>query len=390
MSLWIFTLFGLLALSLAFRGRLEIKISAIREAKGSVPYSLLSAVNIAKMKLKADEETSADSPYDKWYGEGAEDKKGTAALNGLGDPARKLTYFLYIDDEESRLNINTVPAQVLEKFFELLKPELLQKAEGKKLLSDTEDLIGGILYWRGGSWHKKGEKTAAFYKKKPFESLEELFLVPGVKEEDIPILKSYFTVFPRAQENVPFTINLNTVSKPILKAVIQSIPGNSDSQDRIYEQIIAFREGRLQRYESDLKESEKKEGAPPRLGWQEGGGLGDIGRRQTPFGFFSRKGLPGGAASGKKQESPEKSGPQKIEAKKYFVESDLNVMNLIYLLRLPPFADLVAGMIQLLPYLTVDSKYFRVRAKVSGEVLKDFGAEVILGSDQEILAWQRI
>lgn len=394
LSLWVFTLFGLLALSLAFRGRLEIKISTIREAKGIVPYSLLSAVNLARARLAADQEQEADSFEDEWYGEGKKDKdkkekdtKGDKkekedVLPWLDDPARKVAYSLFIDDEESRLNINTVPPRVLESFFELLKQQ-----EGKRFLSNPEDLIGGILYWRGDSWLKKEEKKGAYYKKKPFESLEEFFLIPGIKEEDLPLLMSYFTIFPQGKK-VPFMMNINTVPGLILKAVIQSIPGHPDAHEKIYEQVLAFREGKLQQQDPGLKEPER--GGRLKLGWQGGpGGFGTAGGFQSPLSQSPR------AGSGKKQEGTDKKDKrkeeqQKPEPKRYFVESDLNEITLLYFLQLPRTPDLVSAVMQLVPYLTVNSEHFRVRVKRSGEVLKDFGAEVILGSDQEILAWRRI
>ena len=385
LSLWIFTLLGLLALSLAFRGRLELKISTIRDAKGITPYSLLSAVNVARMKLEADEEEEADSRYDEWYGEGSKDKKRKEELDRLGDPARKFTYALSIDDEESRLNINAVPPQVLENFFELLKQQ-----EGKKFLSNPEDLMGGILYWRGDSWFKKEEKKGAYYKKKPFESLEEIFLIPGVKEEDIPILMSYLTVFPQGKK-IPFVINLNTAPNLILKAVIQSIPGNPDAHKKIYEQILAFREGKLEQQSQGLGLTglDKQTGLP-KLGWQEGG-RGNLGIAPPNFESpFNKRKASSSLTDKKKEDKGPKDVLQKSEPKKYFVESDLNDVTLLYLLELPRSPDLLSIVVQLVPYLTVNSEYFRVRVTLSGEILKDFGSEVILGTDQEILAWRRI
>ena len=313
LSLWIFLLLGLLAMSLAFRARLETRITKIREAAGPVPYAALSAVNLGRAALESDKEPEIDSRSDAWFGK----NRGDA----------RLPFVISIEDEESKINLNTVPPHVLENFFRAIRKEI-------RLTSHPDDWVAGILYWRGSSWIKKGAEKGVYYKKEPFESLDELLLIPGTRPEDAALLKPYFTVFPQGRSS-PFKVNINTASDILLRVLIESLPGDAQARDRLSEQIQKFREGKLRASKT-----------------------------------FSRN---------------------------YFLTEDLTAETLLSRLQLASTSSLTALAIQLVSYVTVDSEYFTVRAALPEDTLKGYGVEAILGpgsggdeNDLTCLSWQRI
>ena len=131
LSLWIFLLLGMLAMSLAFRGRLETRIASIRQAEGPVPYAVLSPVNLARKMLEEDSSPDTDSLKDSW--------NLTAAAEGE-EGSFQNSYRVQIEDEERKIHLNSVPPGVLEAFFKLAP------GEGVRLETPPEDWIGGILY----------------------------------------------------------------------------------------------------------------------------------------------------------------------------------------------------------------------------------------------------
>ena len=326
LSLWIFALLGMLAMSLAFRSRIETKIAGIRQASGPIHYAALSAVNRARRILETDPEPETDSLSDRWQEE-------LSTGDEPGKPEGVGAFSIKIQDEESKIHLNAASAAVFENFFRLAKKE------GLPLESEPETWIAGILYWRGGSWIRRRPEGDAYYKKSLFESLDELLLIPGIKTQDVEKLKPYFTVYPQGKA-VPLRININTVPPIVLRSLIDSVPADANGREKLYDQILAFREGKIV--------------------------------------------------------DPTKPGQN------YFLNSDLTVEKFLYRLRLPSSIQMMNLAGQLLVYFTVDSKFFRVRAALRSRAFRRYGVEAIVGPDltmtgaaidknrTAILAWQRL
>lgn len=309
LSLWVLMLLGVLATGIAFRARLETQILKIRMARQVTPYAALSEVNEARLQLEADTDSETDSREDTWYG-----------------VSEKETFSVEITDQENALNLNTVPPGVLELFFQRLPKE------GVKLKTKPEVWTAGILYWRGSSWIKQRAETGAYYKKAPFESLEELFLIPGIEAEDVAFLRNYFTIYPNTLKF--FKININTASDFILSLVIDSIPGDSFAAEEFKDRLLQYRRGSLQ-------------------------------------------------------------GPEKND-RVYFTNDDLTTEKLLYRLQMSRGLQLVSFVNQFIVNATVDSQYFTVRVEWPGGTSQPTGVEAILGpvtntepNKLSILSWQR-
>lgn len=320
LSLWLLLLLALFSFSMGFRAHLKAKLMKLQKAAGPAPFTALSTVNYGRYLLESDPTPGEDFLNDAWRvpQEYSQDDQ---------------SWTVQSIDEESKININTAPAAALEAFFRLAAGNNLE------LASKPQAWTGGILYWRGDSWTQKPE-PGAYYKKKRFESLYELLLIPGIEKTDFEMIKPYLTLYPEgATEH--FAVNINTASKPVLEALIQSASGDFFAKPRLLERLLDFREGKL---DDEVKTQ-----------------------------------------------------------RHYFQSEDLSVQRILGLLRLPASLQYSTLLIQILPFVTVDSRYFSVRVEWDPDLLKHYGVEALLGpggaspsgSFEErgrlvILGWQRL
>lgn len=223
--LWVLIVLGVFAASVAVRTRLAVKIEGYETRRFERLYDFLSAVNLARYLIEQDENPELDSPADAWYGT----PKALRELN----PGGRFTF--RITDEESRLNLNTASPEVLRKFFEVLK------THGIVLKADPADLASAIAAWRG-TGAGFGRPAAGKPKSAPFETVEELYLLPGSEPSDIEKLRPFITVYGGVFPD-PLRINLNTVHVWVLEAVIRALPGGDFLKDELYNRILAFRGG---------------------------------------------------------------------------------------------------------------------------------------------------
>jgi DNA uptake protein ComE-like DNA-binding protein len=111
-----------------------------------------------------------------------------------------------LEDEESRINLNVVPADVL-----------------KRLPGMDDELAAAIIGWRGSALQETArEKEENFYKglspayepkKRPLQSLDELLLVRGMTPELLKRLAPYVTIYGEGR------VNINTASSTVLAAL---------------------------------------------------------------------------------------------------------------------------------------------------------------------------
>lgn len=235
LSLWIVILISLLALSIALRTRLENKIHDYQRVLGPLPYAPLSDLHRVRLILASDQ-SKTDSQASVWYGEHL-----TSALKVLKNTEARAEaarvsegeFRVEIHDEQSKMDLNRVPPEVLEPFF-----KQLESYDRVRLSSRSEDWIGGILYWRGGSWIRKRAKSGVYYKKAAFESVKELLMIPGIEKQDVKKLEPYFTVF---SSELVFKVNINTAPLSVLRAIVESVSGDHFAREKIWDKILELR-----------------------------------------------------------------------------------------------------------------------------------------------------
>lgn len=312
-SLWILTIFVLLVLSLGYRSNLEATLSVREKEYFDAEQILFSGINVARYYINADEEPSVDSTYDTWYNQIkiAEDVWPSGSLS------------IRIVDEESKISINQAKERELTSLFLYIEEEI------GAIEVSTEDLVSSILYWRGDSSIKGKSSLGYDYKKEPFESLEELLLLPDITEADFVLIKDYLTVYTDSGNTGILTINLNTASLPVLKSVIISLSGDEQRKKELFKHIVEFR----------LKAGE----------YNEANNEGD----------------------GQKSEEREQY---------YFTDKDLTAHNFLACLGMSSDVINISLVIQLLQHCTIDSKYFSVTIDVTIKNRPRFRTvEVMLG-----------
>ncbi len=225
--LWVLILFSLLAISTAFRTRLQTKVQSFETSGFEMNHDFLSALNLARFLIDSDEEPEVDFKEDVWYGTPMAFKETNFTKR----------FDLEISDEESKIDLNKAPAVILEKFFELLK------AKGVRLETEPKDLAGSILAWRG-QVSARGRPTIGFEQKKaPFESLRELELIQYTSPGDAARLKPFVTVHGPAIGAV-MRVNINTVHPYILEALVSSQAGGDFTKRELLQKIEEFRSGK--------------------------------------------------------------------------------------------------------------------------------------------------
>jgi len=223
--LWVMAVLGVFAVSVATRARLAAKIEGTENNRFQRSCDYLAAVNLARQFIEADEEPEVDFARDSWYGV----PQGFAKMDFGG------RFRLTITDEESKLDINSAPAEVLRKFFDLLR------AKGEKLVTPSADLAAAIAAWRGTGLGGFGRSTSGFkHKGAAFESLEELYLIQYITPGDVEILRPYLTVYGPGTAG-PFRVNLNTAHPLILEAIIATHNSGDFSKKMLLQKILEFR-----------------------------------------------------------------------------------------------------------------------------------------------------
>lgn len=203
-SLWAISVFSVFISSLAFEGAQHALLMK-REIQNLETKSLfLSALNLTSQKIFSDPLPHEDSQEEEWYGEVK-----------LAEPWKDKVS-VKVEDEESKLNLNSASEAFLKSFLTLFEEEV------DSLKGERKDIVKQITKAR---------------QKQRIASLEELYLLEDLEKEDIEKLKPYLTVYPDLPQ-----ININTVHPIVLKALIESLPGDDLAKEELTRKIIEFRE----------------------------------------------------------------------------------------------------------------------------------------------------
>lgn len=224
MFLWVMILFSVFALSVAFRTRLATKIRSFEDRTFQMEQNSFNALNLARFFLDSDESPDLDSRLDKWYG----------VPQTFKDLPFADMFGLKIEDEESKIDLNRVTPEILLSVVDTLK------SRGVRIQADSKDLVSRLMAWRGTPAGFGKPFMGSDMKEDFYESLDELFIVPGIKENDALLLMPYLTVFGKPGGK-RLQVNLNTVHPYVLEGLIRAFPGDERNKQILFKAIEDFR-----------------------------------------------------------------------------------------------------------------------------------------------------
>ena len=239
-SLWVISILSAFAISAGYQVRQKITLADRLNYRAWLYGLAETGVSKAIEKLKEDKiEDGFDTHYDMGANEAFRFQDKEVAGGGsflvayeqrdLIEGTSELRFGLI--DEERKLNLNTVDAQVMSRFLQLLEVE-----------EDTaNEIANGIVDWRDSDsflTHPNYGAEDDYYedlkfsygaKDQPFETFQELLLVRGMTPDIFNRMRDYVTVFGSG------AINVNTAPREVLIAL-----GLDESLVR---KIIDFRKG---------------------------------------------------------------------------------------------------------------------------------------------------
>jgi type II secretory pathway component PulK len=228
LALWTLALLSVFALHLGFRVQKKIQVLSRLEHKPKLHSIAEAGIKKARAvfykkddpakKMAEIKQTRFNNPDDFQEQKIGQEIFEVSYLNydmGAGSPRKMYG----IEDEERKININKADKTMLERLIRNVTD--LDK-------SDANTLAKTIIDWREyGRSDIVGFFSDEYYdnlefpygeKKTDFEILDELLLIKGMDEEIYNKLKDFMTVYGDGR------ININTASRPVLKAL-----GLSDS-----------------------------------------------------------------------------------------------------------------------------------------------------------------
>ncbi|MFH1189729.1 MAG: hypothetical protein V1682_03480 [Candidatus Omnitrophota bacterium] len=232
--LWSLFFLAMLAVAVNSYVRPQLELSAKLLGKAKMYYLARAGVERAILEIENDATSDYDSLYDSWSSNEKAFKGaplGDGTFSAVKPPAAEGSGEEYgLTDEESKININKAPQNVLKNLFE--------KDAGLSA-DDAGAIADSMLDWvdRDDSIHKDGkEKSYYEFLSEPypckngyFESPEELMLVAGVTREIFDKVKDIITIYGSG------TVNVNTAGARVLTAI--GLSGETSAK------IINFREG---------------------------------------------------------------------------------------------------------------------------------------------------
>lgn len=203
-SLWAVSIFSIFAARLGFQGTQHAILMKRELGSFGAKADFLSGLGFATEAVLKDPEPHEDSLNDSWQG-----------IVGLPEPW-KGRLELEMEDEESKVNLNSASQAFLESFLKLFEEEV------DSLKGEKRKLVRELLKQRA-----KGR----------IRSFEELYLWEDTEKEDLDKLRPYLTVDSESSQ-----LNLNTVGPLVLKAFIESLPGDDFAKDELFKKIMKYRE----------------------------------------------------------------------------------------------------------------------------------------------------
>ncbi len=215
---WVISLLSILAAGLGSQGVSALSLTDRLSQQLQASYVASAAAQRAFAVIDGDQTSSYDGMTDEWANRAGlfesqpfDGGQFTISYQSAGQSSS--TIFGLID-EERKLNINLMPPDVLQAFFEL---------QGGLKEDAARDLSQAIIDWRDADHEKQPYGAESFYylgrspsyecKDAPFESVEELLLVRGMTPDLFAQVSPWLTVYGSGQ------VNLNTAGEPVLRAL---------------------------------------------------------------------------------------------------------------------------------------------------------------------------
>jgi general secretion pathway protein K len=242
-TLWVLSILAIFAIGLARNASGQLRLSAHLQDRLKAYYLAQAGVERAILELEADANPDYDSLNENWanneeffkqipLGDGyftVSYSLQQAVQQESGQEQSQLTLY-GVMDENSKININKVPVQILQT--------LLEQAAAVET-EEAADIANAIMDWRdvdvitspGGAEDNYYEHLDKPYSCKDgqLQVLQELLLVKGMTQEIYTQLEPFITIYGEGQ------VNINTVDAATLVALGLS----SDLAQR----IIEFRRG---------------------------------------------------------------------------------------------------------------------------------------------------
>jgi type II secretory pathway component PulK len=228
-TLWTLVILTVFALALGERASLEVKLAEYQRDKLRAKQLAWAAIERAIWEKLNDTDTEIDALHESWANNktafqdielGDETFTGTFTVSYSLDAAT-----LYgLEDEQGKININTIDRQVLVNLFE------------DNELGNAYELADSILAWRGSIQDADEERHYADLdlaypcKKEEIRSLAELLLVREMTPEILDGIAPYLSIYGDDDK-----VNINTASQKVLSALL----GDGD----LAEEIMEFRKG---------------------------------------------------------------------------------------------------------------------------------------------------
>lgn len=270
-ALWILAILTLLSVGIGYQMGLELKVAAAQRDRLKALALAQSGLHRAIAVLEKEDPT-IDSLKDRWatglntdqtpiFEKISPDPKSSQETWSIqyeaidpDAPEGKSKEIFAFRDEEREIDLNAADAFLLQR--------ILEKGF-RSLRMDSEPVLQmeqAIRAWRGdrvngqpveweSDWYVTGKP-----KDKPFDQLEELFLLAGMTGELFKALEPWLTIYTEGK------VNVNTASSEVLELLGLSQRLASDlikarEEDPFKEVSVAYLEGRLGR--ADPNEAEE-------------------------------------------------------------------------------------------------------------------------------------
>ncbi len=246
-TLWILIILSLLAVSVANRVSLGLRLSRFATDRLKARALAVSGINRTIIQLDADN-NSYDSLKEFWA-DSRESFKEVRLVDSVDNEVYSIEYtrpdeslkpstIFGVIDEERKLNINLADEDLLRMLFEELK------------VSDAGKISRNIMAWRGDSNIPPDDESRDYSlqgypcKAAPLVNIEELLLVKGMTPAIFEDIKDFITVWGIQQDRV--NVNINTASRELISvlikyAVFQNGSGSKEAIAGLLDAIIEKR-----------------------------------------------------------------------------------------------------------------------------------------------------
>ncbi|MFH0827846.1 MAG: general secretion pathway protein GspK [Candidatus Omnitrophota bacterium] len=234
MVLWSVSFLTTLAVILGFQVRQKLVLVKRLEERDNGRLIAEAGVKRAIAELVVEKEEDFDNLTQKWSNNPVVFRE--AAVGGgkfsVSYEINSGETFYGLTDEESKININSADAQVMERLFRLAGLEEFEAQDLAFSIIDWRDADSQLSSPSGGAEDSYYRMLPASYEAKdaPFQALDEVLLVKGASENIFPKIRKYITIYGNGR------VNINTAGKQVLMSL-----GFSEN---VADRIIAFRNGK--------------------------------------------------------------------------------------------------------------------------------------------------